>query len=135
MRKNWWKGKAMRKYTIHENEVQAVQLPGRSHKMVVRPDNMQAENMCAGVAVFPANAHAPAHVHKLEEEILYVLSGKGNMYFNGEPEALTPGTFMLVPKGVEHSLEAVGDEDLKVFYVFSPQVVQGSYDKKTNQGN
>ena len=120
----------MNKHTIHEDEIEAKQLPGRRHKMAVRPDNMGAEKMCAGVAVFPANKHAPAHVHPQEEEILYVLSGKGRMYFNGEPEDIEPETFMLVPPGVEHSLEATTDKDLKVFYVFSPPVKQGSYDRK-----
>lgn len=118
----------METYTIHESEVKAKDLPGRRHKMVIRPDNMKTKNMCAGIAVFPANKHAPAHVHKNEEEILYVLSGSGNMYFDGKPEAIKPGMFMFVPTGVEHSLEAITDEDLKVFYVFSPPVIQGSYD-------
>lgn len=120
----------MKKYTIHEDGIEVKELPGRRHKMAVRPDNMGAEKMCAGTAVFPANKHAPAHVHHQEEEILYVLSGRGRMYFDGKAEAIGPGTFMLVPPGVEHSLEATTGEDLKVFYVFSPPVVQGSYEKK-----
>lgn len=124
----------MNKHTIHEDHVEEKQLPGRRHKMVIRPGNMGAEKMCAGVAVFPANKHAPAHVHPQEEEILYVLSGQGKMYFNGEPEPIKPGTFMLVPPGVEHSLESVTAADLKVFYVFSPPVQQGSYDKNNTRG-
>lgn len=120
----------MRKYTIHENEIESVSLPGRRHKMVVKPENMGAGNMCAGIAVFPAGKHAPAHVHQGEEEVLYVLSGAGKMYFNGQAEVIIPGTFMLAPPGVEHSLEAAPGEDLKVFYVFSPPVKQGSYDRK-----
>ncbi len=118
----------MQRFTIHESKVITKALPGRKHKMVVRPDNMGTKNMCAGVAVFPGNAHAPSHVHEKEEEILYVLEGEGNMYFEGKPERIKGGTFMFVPKGVEHSLEATTDKDLKVFYVFSPSVVQGSYD-------
>lgn len=120
----------MKKYTIHGNEVEAKELPGRRHKMVVRPDNMGAATMCAGEAVFPGNAHAPVHVHADAEEILYVISGRGRMYFNGKPEDIEPGTFMFAPAGVEHSIEATTNEDLKVFYVFSPPVKQGSYDKK-----
>ena len=120
----------MAKYTIHERDVEAVSLPGRDHKMVVKPENVGSELMCAGVAVFPAGKHAPAHVHENAEEILYVLSGCGNMYFDGQPERLEPGTFMLAKQGVEHSLEADAGEDLKVFYVFTPPVKQGSYDRK-----
>ena len=120
----------MQRHTIHENDVDSVSLPGRDHKMVVKPDTMNSEQMCAGVAVFPAGKHAPAHVHDAAEEILYVLSGRGKMYFDGTPETIEPGTFMLVKRGVEHSLEADAGEDLKVFYVFSPPVRQGSYDRK-----
>ena len=113
---------------IHEDEVDSVDLPGRAHKMVIRPAT-GSETMCAGVATFPAGRHAPAHVHDQAEEILYVLSGSGRMYFDGRPKTIRPGSFMLVRPGVEHSLEANPQADLKVFYVFSPPVEQGSYDK------
>lgn len=115
---------------IHESEVMAEDLPGRKHKMVVRPDNMRTKNMCAGVAIFPGNSHAPSHIHQKEEEILYVLEGEGNMYFKGKPEHIREGSFMLVSPGMEHSLEATTEKNLKVFYVFSPPVIQGSYDEK-----
>jgi len=120
----------MSRYTIHERDVEAVSLPGRHHKMVIKPENMNSEAMCAGVAVFPAGKHAPAHVHEEAEEILYVLAGTGSMYFDGTPERLEPGTFMLAKRGIEHSLEADAGEDLKVFYVFTPPVKQGSYDRR-----
>lgn len=118
------------KYTIHESEVQAKELPGRSHKMIIKPDNFGCKSMCFGVADFPPMAHAPEHVHDKEEEILYVLSGVGQMYFDGQPEPLKPGTCMYVPAKVVHSINNTGPEVLKVSYVFSPPVVQGSYDKK-----
>ena len=117
-------------YTIHESEVMTKDLPGRKHKMVIRPDNTGTKNMCAGVAVFPGNAHAPSHVHEKEEEILYVIEGEGNMYFDGKPERIREGSFMFVPVGVKHSLEATTGKALKVFYVFSPPVIQGSYDNR-----
>lgn len=117
-------------FTIHENDVNAVDLPGRVHKMVIKPET-GSNRMCAGVATFPAGKHAPPHVHEDAEEILYVVSGSGRMYFAGQPEVINPGTFMFVKPGVEHSLEADAGVDLKVFYVFSPPVKQGSYDRKS----
>mgnify|MGYP006297592783 CR=1 FL=1 len=116
-------------HTVHEDDIRGVQLPGRAHKMIVQPDTMHSTTMCAGVATFPASSHAPEHVHKDEEEILYVLSGQGQMYFDGVPEPIRPGSFMFVPKGIVHSLEATTSEELKVLYVFSPPVIQGSYDR------
>lgn len=113
---------------IHEDEVQAVSLPGRDHKMIVKPQT-GSSRMCAGVAVFPAGKHAPPHTHDNAEEVLYVLSGRGTVYVDGEPHAITAGSFILVQQGQQHSLEADAQGDLKVFYVFSPPVEQGSYDK------
>jgi len=120
-------------YTIHESQIEAKELPGRSHKMIIRPDNLGSENMCFGVADFPPRAHAPAHVHETEEEILYVLSGSGEMFFDGKSESVKPGTCILVPKGVTHSINNTSTQVMKVTYVFSPPVVQGSYDKKEDK--
>lgn len=117
------------KYTIHESEVEANDLPGRKHKMIIRPDNMGSKMMCFGMADFPAQSHAPAHVHPEEEEILYVLTGEGEMYFDGEPEPIQPGTCIIVPPKVKHSIKNDSPEILRVVYIFSPPVIQGSYDK------
>lgn len=118
-------------YTIHEDDVEYKKLPGRDHKMVIGPvDFGKAKNLCFGVAVFPPVSHAPAHVHPTQEEVIYVLSGVGEIYFNGTPEPLRPGTCAYAPPGVEHSIGNLGREPLKVAYVFSPPAVQGSYDRK-----
>lgn len=119
------------KYTIHENEVEAVALTGRDHKMIIGPGRFgDAKNMCFGVAYFPPNSQAPGHVHPGEEEIIYVLSGKGRIFFDGKPESVEPGTCVYVPPGVEHSINNQSDEVMRIVYVFSPPVEQGSYEKK-----
>ena len=121
----------MDEHTIHESEVEAVQLTGRAHKMIIGPANFgPAEHMCFGVADFPPRQHAPAHMHPAEEEILYVLTGSGEFYFDGRPEPVEPGTCIYIPPGVEHSINNTSDEVMKVVYVFSPPVVQGSDDRK-----
>jgi quercetin dioxygenase-like cupin family protein len=122
----------MSKHTVHESEVEFVKLTGRDHKMIVGPNKaMEARNMAFGVADCPPNAHAPAHVHPKEEEIIYVMSGKGEIYFDGIPEPVEPGTVAYAPVGVEHSINNQSDEVLKIVYVFSPPVAQGSYEKKS----
>ena len=121
-------------HTIHEREVDYVALPGRDHKMIVGPGkSMQAEHLAFGVADFPANAHAPGHAHPKEEEIIYVLTGRGEIYFDGAPERVEPGTVVYIPVGVEHSINNQSGETMKIVYVFSPPVEQGSYDKQINR--
>ena len=93
-------------YTIHEDQVEAKKLPGRDHKMIVGPASaLRAKGMCFGVAEFPARSHAPAHVHSAEEEIIYVLSGEGEFYFDGVPEKVRPGTCASIPAGSKQHQE------------------------------
>lgn len=121
----------MKKYTIHEEEVKAVSLPGREHKMIIGPDHFgKSKNMCFGVATFPANQHAPAHVHDRQEEIIYIICGEGEVYFDGVPEHVEPGSCIYIPPGIEHSINNQSDIGMKLVYAFSPPAKQGSYDKK-----
>ncbi|HEX9366881.1 MAG TPA: cupin domain-containing protein [Vicinamibacterales bacterium] len=49
-----------------------------------------------------------------EDEIYYVLSGKGSMTLDGKTVDITPGTAVLTRTGSSHSLKQVGDEDLVI---------------------
>jgi mannose-6-phosphate isomerase-like protein (cupin superfamily) len=49
-----------------------------------------------------------------EDEIYYVLSGKGTMTLDGKTVEITPGTAVLTRTGSTHSLKQVGDEDLVI---------------------
>ncbi len=56
-----------------------------------------------------------------------MLSGSGEIYFDGVPEKVEPGSCVSIPPNVEHSIKNQSKEVMKVVYVFSPPVVQGSY--------
>jgi mannose-6-phosphate isomerase-like protein (cupin superfamily) len=49
-----------------------------------------------------------------EDEIYYVLSGRGSMTLDGNTVEITPGTAVLTRTGSSHSLKQVGDEDLVI---------------------
>src|SRR3954453_12511891 len=49
-----------------------------------------------------------------EDEIYYVLSGRGQMTLDGTTVDVTPGTAVLTRTGSSHSLTQVGSEDLVV---------------------
>ena len=53
------------------------------------------------------------HVQK-EDEIYYVLSGRGQMTLDGKTVDVTPGTAVLTRTGSTHSLKQVGTEDLVI---------------------
>ena len=53
------------------------------------------------------------HTQK-EDEIYYVLSGRGTMTLDGKTVDITPGTAVLTRTGSSHSLKQAGTEDLVV---------------------
>ena len=64
------------------------------------------------------------HVQK-EDEIYYVLSGRGTMTLDGKTYDVTPGTAILTRTGSSHSLKQTGSEDLVVLinYEVEPKAI------------
>lgn len=120
-------------YTIHENDIIAHKLVGRDRKHIIGPDILGAKTMCFGTAVFHPNGEAaPPHSHPLEEEIMYVVEGEGEIIINGMPNPLKPGICIYVPPTAKHQLINTGHAPMKVLYVFSPPVVVDSYEVESN---
>jgi len=61
-----------------------------------------------------------------EDEIYYVLSGRGQMTLDGHTVDVTPGTAVLTRTGSSHSLKQVGEEDLVILinYEVAPKPVK-----------
>ena len=53
-----------------------------------------------------------------EDEVYYVLSGKGVMTLDDKPVDVTPGTAILTRPGSSHGLKQVGNEDLVVLIAY-----------------
>ena len=56
-----------------------------------------------------------------EDEIYYVLSGRGTMTLDGTAVDITPGTAVLTRTGSSHSLKQVGSEDLVILINYEVQ--------------
>jgi mannose-6-phosphate isomerase-like protein (cupin superfamily) len=61
-----------------------------------------------------------------EDEIYYVLSGRGQMTLDGRTYDVTPGTAVLTRTGSSHSLKQIGNDDLVVLinYEVEPKPVK-----------
>jgi mannose-6-phosphate isomerase-like protein (cupin superfamily) len=116
--------------TAHANKCTVYHLPGRDWYYLLGPQNSQAKNLAFGLAEFPGGTLAAAHTHQAEEEIIYILSGRGAI-FSAEKEAqLEPGVAVFIPPGLEHQIRVDGEEPLKLVTLFSPPVTPGAYDLK-----
>jgi len=58
------------------------------------------------------------HHEQHEDEVYYVLSGKGVMPVDGTAVDMTPGTAVLTRPGSSHSLKQVGADDLVVLIAY-----------------
>jgi len=72
--------------------------------------------LCAKITINPGSSIG-VHEHVGEEEIFYIISGKGLVNDNGSITEVGPGDAVLTGNGASHSVEAVGDEPLVMMAV------------------
>ncbi|UCF94417.1 MAG: cupin domain-containing protein [Desulfobacterales bacterium] len=115
---------------IKQQDVIGMQLPGRLWKKLVGPEDGRCRNMILGVVTFPPGSNPGTHKHEKEEEIIYVIAGKGETRVGDKVYPLEPGVAVYTEPGLEHGVQTVGDEPLVLVSVFSPPLTPGAYDKK-----
>lgn len=113
------------KHTRHVDEAPEIQLTRR----VVRPlitTEIGASRMVMYTGEYEAGRRMPGHQHDEAEEILYILSGQGQIHIGDQVEPIRPGTAVFIPRGVMHFLDVAGEEPLRLLFVFSPPIMPGS---------
>lgn len=80
---------------------------GRS-KILVGLNTNGAEHIRVGVTEYdPDFPHEP-HCHPGQEEVIWVLSGRGYTESHGKKMDLFPGAVAFIPAGMEHKTAAIG---------------------------
>jgi putative monooxygenase len=114
---------------VFREEAEVVELPGRQWSLLLGPSNVGSRNMTLGLSSFPAGSAPAGHVHPSEEEMIYVVSGRGQLRAGNASVSLHPGVAVYIPPGVHHATVASEEEPLSLITAFSPPVVPGSYEK------
>ena len=112
-------------FLIHESDVEPSELEGRTTYLLVGPSS-GSRTLTHNVSYFRPG-HAPGHVHDPEEEVFYVDEGEGEVWIDGVPFRLEPGTAVHTPSKVEHNVHVTGSVPMRIIGSFSPHVVPGSY--------
>jgi mannose-6-phosphate isomerase-like protein (cupin superfamily) len=99
-------------YTIAETEKSREQSGKRYMEFLRVPA------MSAGVYVLPAGGADPQSPHK-EDEMYYVVRGRGRMRAGSEDQAVSEGSIIFVAAGVEHRFYDI-TEELMVLVFFAP---------------
>jgi mannose-6-phosphate isomerase-like protein (cupin superfamily) len=61
-----------------------------------------------------------AHVHRDEDDAFYIIEGELTFVFGDEEAAAPPGTFVLVPPGIEHAFRNDGETPVRMFNIHAP---------------
>jgi mannose-6-phosphate isomerase-like protein (cupin superfamily) len=72
--------------------------------------------LCAKLTV-PPGASIGFHNHIDEEEVFYILSGRGKVDDNGQIREVVAGDAILTGGGAGHSIECISEEPLEVMAV------------------
>jgi quercetin dioxygenase-like cupin family protein len=118
----------MANYTVSLDQVETTELPGRTVKVL--SDALPVKNLTVGVCEVPPHSAMTPHSH-VQEELIFFLQGHGYVNVGGTEEQVSPGTLVYFPSNLEHFTVNESNEVMKFTFSFSPKVVVGSYDRKS----
>ncbi|OQX83609.1 cupin [candidate division KSB1 bacterium 4484_87] len=92
----------------------------RTQNLVGGMSPIQAKSFSMGyVTLEPNGGQVPWH-NQEQEEVYFIIEGKGEMCLGEEKMEMTGGQAVFIPPGVFHQLTNIGDEPLKMIYVYGP---------------
>lgn len=68
----------------------------------------------------PAGGEIGEETHNENDQVLYLVSGHGTAYLDGEAFEYETGDIVLVPAGTRHNFVAAADQPLKIITTYSP---------------
>lgn len=106
---------------IHESEVEEKKVPGRFIRWIADDTTLKPKYLSSCVIrVMPGETVKPAHSHPAGEELIYIISGIGEAWVEGEIKPMRAGTAVLFEQGHVHMLRNKGKEEMKVVCFFAP---------------
>jgi mannose-6-phosphate isomerase-like protein (cupin superfamily) len=95
--------------------------PPRVSKLLLAPKFGGVKNVSMGMNITEVGSMIPDHKHDDSEEVLFLISGRAKIVIEGEGEwEIGPETAFYSPLGVKHRVENIGDEPLRIVWVYSP---------------
>jgi quercetin dioxygenase-like cupin family protein len=93
---------------------------GALSKALVGPENSGSRLLDFRISRYAPSAYVQEHVHKVQEQIYYVLEGEGILTLNKEKHLMRPHGYVYVPPGVRHSFTNTGLGGLVFLVVTTP---------------
>jgi mannose-6-phosphate isomerase-like protein (cupin superfamily) len=81
-------------------------------------DFFASDKLSVGLAIWPMGKPDRQKPHS-EDEVYYVISGRGLINVAGEDRSVQPGSLVFVGTGVDHRFHTI-EEDLRVLVFWAP---------------
>ena len=95
--------------------------PPRTSKLLLAPKFGGVNNLSMGMNITEVGSMIPDHTHEESEEVLFLISGRAKIVIEGEGEwEIEPETAFYSPLGKKHRVENIGDEPLRIVWVYNP---------------
>jgi mannose-6-phosphate isomerase-like protein (cupin superfamily) len=96
-------------------------IPPRVSKLLLAPKFGGVNNVSMGMNITAVGSMIPDHQHDESEEVLFLISGRAKIVIAGEGEwEIGPETAFYSPMGKKHRVENIGDEPLRIVWVYCP---------------
>jgi len=84
---------------------------------------LRVPNLSLGLYALPAGGVDPQKPHT-EDEVYYIVGGRGQIFVGGEERPVQPGSLLLVAARVEHRFHSI-TEELQILVFFAPAEREG----------
>jgi putative monooxygenase len=110
----------MEKYIVNINDVPVGKITGREVRDLINANTVGSEGITLRIVdVLPQATSFPGHIHTESEEVIFVLSGRGEIKIGEEVSPMKPGDAIWLPKGLKHLIRNVGKESMRLACSFS----------------
>ena len=80
---------------------------------------ISSKSVTVGVSLFQPGQRLEPHKHDSEEEIIYIISGRGEYIVAGKSVQVEPDTVIYIPSREEHEFINSGDEMVKQIWLMA----------------
>ena len=94
---------------------------GALSKALVGPENSGSRLLDFRISRYAPNAYVQEHVHKVQEQVYYVLEGEGVLTVGERRHLMRPHDYVYLPPGVPHSFTNTGTSGLVFLVVTTPE--------------
>jgi quercetin dioxygenase-like cupin family protein len=93
---------------------------GALSKALAGPDNTGSSRLDFRISHYAPAAYVAEHVHRVQEQVYYVLEGQGVLTLNEQRHLMQAHDYVYVPPGVRHSFSNTGLTGLVFLVITTP---------------